>query len=715
MRAMSWKGEKIMDQFDGMAGQEPEDGLPPLLRRPKPVADPQPVTKLRGARKVLLDNPETSLDEDAASAVTSGAVDPARLRALVDGEPVSLLTAKPVVGGTLYATAPHYRYLDLDVLPDFINQRWADQLRTAMDVAPSTSLVTSYETLIDAETGEPIAVFTVRMRDRKALAKAVSESMRKTYSAQKGENDYTSSVLQQGVKEPLTLFVMRVVYYDGTEDTYLIAGDGNSRLVSMWLARTEGDDIEAAISACVASVIGSTEQSGGRSRVEQTAARRRVTELTARTRKNLAAPTLTEATRREGHTIAFPATVVVGAQADDGAPMADLVAARDDLLANLHVHVTAWTTGAQNTQGMQRVYRHARGEGLITPDVYRVLSGTVGPQTMHELLGIPAHRLWSAAVHQHAVLAAPNADGMNQLIKQEFGMGKADRQRISNHLAPMALSAYRSQEGVEQPLRAFGNGGTITDTVWKRAWELTKGDDVFEVLDDVLGRALAGEAAAVAELTVLGGTAAVLDGYITRDRGSKEGTDRDSRKAPFRATPVKLLELLSKASGGLRMLHSIAHAHVAADPAVLPKLFHTMEREIDGELVHDGEPMLDKAGEQMIIDYEWDLVHAADPILARDTIAKNHAEAKAGGKSEDPEAEDVRQRRMLEQGITSASKAARALARMTRQRGKEVFGTFDGVQALRDQLKNLDAVLVGFGPADTSIIMIDDEDEEGAA
>ncbi|MFI9289471.1 hypothetical protein [Streptomyces werraensis] len=703
-----------MTSFDGLDESELDDGLPPLLRRPQPVADPLPVPKLRGTRKVLLENPDTSLDEGAASAVTSGAVDPLRLRALVDGEPVSLLTAKPVVGGTLYATAPHFRYLDLDVLPDFINQRWADQLHTAMDVAPSPDLVTAYETLTDAETGTPYAVFTVHMRDRKALAQAVAESMRKTFNAQKRENDYTASVLQQGVKEPLTLFVMRVVYTDGTTDTYLVSGDGNSRLVSMWMART-GGDIEAAISACTASVIGSTDLSGGRSRAEQAAARRRVGELTARVRKNLAAPALTEATRREGHTVAFPATVVVGARADDGAPLADLVAARDDLLANLHVRVTAWTPGAQNTQGMQRVYRHARGEDLITPDVYRVLSGTVGPQLMHELLGIPAHRLWSAAVHQHAVLAAPHADGMNRLIKQEFGMGKADRQRISDHLAPMALSAYRSQEGIEQPLRAFGNGGTITDTVWKRAWELTKGDDVFEVLDDVLRRALAGEAGAVAELTVLGGTAAILDGYITRDRGSKEGTDRDSRKAPFRATPVKLLELLSKTAGGLRMLHSIAHAHVAADPAVLPKLFHTQDRDVDGVRVSDGEPMLDKTGEQMIIDYEWDLVYAADPALAVATVAKNRAEAKAktDGKPEAPEAEDARQRRTLEQGITSASKAARALARMSRQRGKGVFGTFDGVQALRDQLDKLDEILVAFGPADTSIIVIDDEDEEG--
>ncbi|WP_405504661.1 hypothetical protein [Streptomyces anulatus] len=690
------------DLSAGLDGLDHDDGLPPLLRRPEAVADPQPVTRLRRARKALLANPDVSLDEAAANVVTSGVVDPLRLEALLAAAPSGLLTAKPVFGGTLYATAPHSRYLDLDVLPDIINQRWAGQLRTAMDVVPSTFLSTVYETLIDPVSGKPVAVFTVRMQDRKALAQAVAESMYHTFHAQKGENDYTQSVLQQGVKEPLTLFVVRVGYGDGSEDTFLVTGDGNSRLMSMWLART-GGDIDAAISACIASVIGSLDRPGARSRAEQGQARQRATELTMRTRKHLAASTMTEATRREGHTIAFPATVVVGARADDDGPLADLVAARDDLLANLHVRVTPWTREAQNTQGMQRVYRHALREGRISPDVYRVLSGTVGAQEMHDLLGIPANRLWSAALHQHVMLAGSGAYAMNRLVKQEFGMAKADRQRISERLAPMALSAYRSQDGIEQPVRAFGNGGTITDRVWKQPWALTQGGEPSEVLDDVLDRALAGEAGAVAELTVLGGTAAILDGYITRDRGSKEGTTRDSRTAPFRATPVNLLEVLSKTAGGLRMLHSIARAHVSADPAILAKQFHTQDREVEGTHVRDGDPVLDMAREQVVIDYEWDLVYAADPARALATIAKN------SGESPNLEAEDVRQRRILSSSIASACGAARTLARMRQSRGPEVFGHGDTVDDLRAQLRQVEEILLRFGPSQASFLFHEDE------
>ena len=98
------------------------------------------------------------------------------------------------------------------------------------------------------------------MKDRAALARPWPK-MRQTYYAQKGENDYTNSVLQHGVKEPLTMFIVRVVYGDGTSETYLVSGDGNSRLVSMWLART-GGDIDEAAAACVATVIGPADRAG---------------------------------------------------------------------------------------------------------------------------------------------------------------------------------------------------------------------------------------------------------------------------------------------------------------------------------------------------------------------------------------------------------------------------------------------------------------------
>ena len=219
--------------------------------------------------------------------------------------------------------------------------------------------------------------------------------------------------------------------------------------------------------------------------------------------------------------------------------------------------------------------------------------------------------------------------------------------------------------GVEQALRAFGDGGTITNTVWKKPWDLTGGTDPLTVLDEVLKRALASYPDAIAELTVLGGTAAILDGLITRDRGSKLGDSRNDGKAPFRTTPVRLLTI----PGPRRPTDAALHRPGARRrrPRRTSQGFSTATREVSGEQVHDGDPVTDKAGAQVTLDYEWDLVYAADPAEAERVIALTKAaNGKPDGGGTDDTPEDVRQRRRLDLGLTEAVKAARTLARMVR-------------------------------------------------
>jgi hypothetical protein len=123
-------------------------------------------------------------------------------------------------------------------------------------------------------------------------------------------------------------------------------------------------------------------------------------------------------------------------------------------------------------------------------------------------------------------------------------------------------------------------------------------------------------------------------------------------------------------------------------------------------LIRDGEPVLGESGKQLVIDYEWDLVYAADPARALATI-------KAKTRDRWPEPEDVRQRHMLQESIVSAFDAARALARMHHKRGTEVFGPADAVDALREQLKQVEMILVRFGPSQAWLFA--DEDQEGEA
>ncbi|MEU1555617.1 hypothetical protein ABZ517_23275 [Streptomyces scabiei] len=714
----------IAPEFDSSS----ELSLLPLLRRPDAPKPPLPVKDLRGARTALWENVKSGLDDAAANVITYGAADPHHLMTIVGTKgDTNLLVPKPVAGGKLWMIGIHQRYTDLGVLPDIVNQRWAHRLLTAMDVDQPTTPAYSYDTLnLEDGTGRerPLAILTVRMADRKALAEAVTESMRQTHESQGGHNDYTDSVLQQGIKEPMTLFVMRVVFDDESEETYLVTGDGNSRLVSMWLARTGGDIYEAA-AACVAAVIGSVDRKAPRTPTDLRGDRRQVESMAARISRGLGEQTLTEATRREGHTFTFPATIVVGAELDDGSPMDDLVVARDDLLANLHIRVTPWLDDAQNTQGMQRVYRHALAKSIVSAEEHKILTGTADPGQMHNLLGLPQHRLWATALHQHVILA-DRATPMIELLRQEFGIKRADRQLIGKRIGAMVLSAYRSSSTLDHALRTFDNGGTITDTVWKQNWTLTQGSNPIEVLDDILERALAEDQGAVAELTVLGGTAAILDTYITRDRGSKLGVKAENGKAPYRAVPTVLLDRLASTKGGLRMLHSIARAHVAARKEIVPKAFHTVDREIDGVAYRDGEPVIDAAGAQATLQHEWDLVWRADPERAETTIATTKKALRDAGKSGGslPVPDHVKEQRALDQALTNATKAAQKLAVMatTDGRGAEVFGSYEAVTQLRGRLKGLDDLVVAYGPkppvpamADATELLVnpgEDGDEE---
>jgi hypothetical protein len=680
-----------------------ESAIPPLTRRPDEPKAPEPVAKLRRAWKTMASNPlcKDTLDDEARNTVTFGAVDPAHLTALASvNSDVNLLFRKPAADGVLYLLGPHRRYLDLMILPDLINGRWGDTILTAMD-PKADGQPPAYSTLyVDDDTGtqRPLAILTIRMRDRRALAEAVYDSMVNTYMADSmRRNVYTGSILQEGVKEPLTLFMVRVLFDDGTHETYLVTGDGNSRLISLWLARTGGDIHEAA-SACVAAVIGSVDRKFPRSAAEMRRARNTVAAMAHRVRAGLEEDTLTEATRREGHTLSFPAMVVVGAMDDTGSAMVDLVVARDDLLSNLHTRVTPWSETAQNSQGMRRVYRNAGATGLVNDHEYKILTGTARVDDLRTFLGLPPHRLWASAVHQQVLLAGSRAVEMTELLRQEFGFRRADRQLIGKRTGALILSPYRS-DTIDQALRAFDNGGTITDLVWKRPWGLTKGSDPVEVLDEILTKALVGDEAAIAELTVLGGTAAILRGLITRDRGSKLGVKAEPLKTPYRATPTRLLTLLASTLGGRKMLHSIACAHVTDTRTV--KAFHTRVDVIDGRTVEDGDPVIDKARAQVSIRFEWDLAWYADTKLAEETVVATRKELAAAGKEDGelPLPPHVKEQRSLDSALTSATKAAHALAELseTDPLGSRVFGSWEAVDEWKQRLDGVKGFLE-YGP-----------------
>lgn len=679
----------------------------PLLRRPARCDIPVPPARLRAVTAALLGNPRVQLDDAAARVVASGAVEPARLRAQVrsiDRGPdagVDLLTDKTVTGGTLHVTGVHQRYVDDGILPDLRNGRWGHLMHPASDINGEAQPVTYQGLRVPdpaGSPGRPLAVLTVHLRDRAELAAKVHSSLINTLAAAGGAggapNDYTDSVLQQGVKEPVLLFVLRVVYADGTSEDFLMAGDGNSRLVSLWKART-GGDLDAAATAFVRNVLGeATSRPRDPRRVRASIAAR-----AERVNRGLGEHTLTEQTIRDGQTMTVPAVVVVGVTSDDPAQPLDLVAAKDDLIASLHVHTTPWKPAARYDQGMQQVLRIAAERGIISdPAVIDVLAGRASVEEMAATLGLPPHPLWAAATWVERMSGTHSAE-VRPLFRQVFGLAQAQRKAVGERLGVAALAPFRSGRDIDldRALNAFSDGGPLTDDVLGRPWALSRGADPVAVLDAVRDAALAGSVSARCELVVLAGIAAMLDGLITRDRGSKEGTERDARHTPYRSTPYRLLEKLVATPGGIRTLHSLAVAFVRADNS-LPKQFFA-----------DGSAVLDAMHAQVSVDYEWDLFALADPEATATALDRARSSA-GGGSGGDTRPADVRLRQQLTDSLRGALRAAQGLADLAGRSGNTVMGTPDFVHDCRSRAEAVRDILIQWAPR-SRVLAFDDDDE----
>ncbi|MFV2086808.1 hypothetical protein [Micromonospora sp. LOL_021] len=271
------------------------------------------------------------------------------------------------------------------------------------------------------------------------------------------------------MKEPLLLVPMRVIFRDFADDEcYLVSIDGNSRLVSMWKGRT-GGNVDQAASACIETVIGTPVGTSWR-RATQRQIRDALSARVDLINQGLLEDELTENTIRAGHTLTAPTVVVVGGKITDGTDLlTDMVAAREDLIATIHTDATPWDPAAQAEQGMARVLRRATNTGLMTPEKRRVIEGRCTVEEMHELLGLPKHRLWAVALTLQAILN-PWYDGMRTLFREEFNSSNPTRLLVGKQVASTALSGYRSAKTINVAVNAFSDGGPIAETVWEFRW-----------------------------------------------------------------------------------------------------------------------------------------------------------------------------------------------------------------------------------------------------
>ena len=697
---------------------EPDRTFPGIKHRPAPLAEVPAAKSLVPIRAALQKNPDVNLPDVAAGVITAGLADPARFRMLTEphagsnGQATSLLNRKRVSEGVVFVTPQHDRFIDMGVLPDVAGARWMHTLHNQLDVV-TTNLPTARLGTAVGPSGQ-WAMLQLDVEDHQELAARVKEAFSKTIPDQTAAgNDYTDSILQSGVKEPLLLVVMKVTFADGSEDEYyLVSVDGNSRLVSMWKGRTGGNVAEAA-AVCVKAVIGTA---SGRTwkRATQRQIRDRLSAQVELVNKGLNETQLTENTIRAGHTLTAPTVVLVGGRTtEDTGPITDIVAAREDLLATIHTDATPWSEAAQAEQGMSRLLRRAAALGLITPEEHRVIEGQCTTAQMHELVGLPPHRLWAAALTVQAVLNPwYKADGTGVLFREEFNCTNPTRLTVGKQIASTALSGYRSSPNLTLAVNAFSDGGPIAEVVWYYVWYLEKGSDPVKVLDSILKTALTGSGSnklgARIQLCVLGGIAGMIDGLITRDRGSKITDDgkRTPGKVPFRSRPYRLIDALATTQGGLKTLHSMAIAHVTGKPA---KQFHSVN-DPDGNF-HDGDPMLDGIGAHANLELEWDVVTISDPARAAEAVAA----AGRGDAGNGPKDETVRLREQMQAGAKDVLKAVEKLGVLASAGGADVFGSHDAVNDIKNQLQKARDLLSVHGPKQPVIFEdYDDLDEDGA-
>jgi hypothetical protein len=693
---------------------EPDRTFPVLKHRPAPLAPPPAAKSLAPIRAALQKNPDVNLPDVAAGVITAGLADPARFRMLTEphagsnGQATSLLNRKRVSEGVVFVTPQHERLIDMGVLPDVAGARWMHTMHNQLDVVtmdlPTARLGTAF-----GPSGT-WAMLRLDVEDHEELAARVKEAFTKTIPDRStAGNDYTDSILQSGVKEPLLLIVMQVTFADGSNDEYyLVSVDGNSRLVSMWKGRTGGNVAEAA-AACVKAVVGTASGKTWK-RATQRQTRDRLSAQIELVNKGLNETQLTENTIRGGHTLTAPTVVVVGGRTtEDDGPITDIVAAREELLATIHTDATPWSEAAQAEQGMSRLLRRAVALDLITPEERRVIEGQCTTSQMHELVGLPPHRLWAAALTVQAVLNPwYEVNGTGALFREEFNCKNPTRLTVGKQIASTALSGYRSSPNLALAINAFSDGGPIAGVVWEYLWHLDEGSDPVKVLDSILKAAVAGSGSAKIQLCVLGGIAGMIDGLITRDRGSKLTDDgkRTPGKVPFRSRPYRVIDALAATQGGLKTLHSMGVAHVTGKSA---KQFHSVD-DPDGHF-HDGDPLLDGAGAHANLELEWDVVSISDPARAAEAIA-------AAGNSDNgnkPKDEAVRLREQMQSAANTVLKAVEKLGGLANTGGTDVFGSYDAVNDIKHQLQTARDLLSQHGPKQQPVIFDDEDDEESSS
>ncbi|ROP50997.1 hypothetical protein [Streptomyces sp. PanSC9] len=197
-----------------------------ITRRPQPLPDVPESGALRKVSSRLDKNPLTNLSEDARKAAAALQVQPERAALLVNPQPngVSLLSEVAVPGGSLYV---------IECLA------WSRMLFPLYQprIAALSLAVPAPRLLDDHNADGPLAQARCEFDSPQQLAALVRETVSGTLNVPKA--DYSDSIMQRGVSEPLLVILVRVTFADNSPSRVLpVVVDGISRLSSAAKTRT---------------------------------------------------------------------------------------------------------------------------------------------------------------------------------------------------------------------------------------------------------------------------------------------------------------------------------------------------------------------------------------------------------------------------------------------------------------------------------------------
>lgn len=233
--------------------QEPQNPQPPvslpttaaedleklsITRRPQPLPDVPETSALRKVAMRLDKNPLTNLSEDARKAAAALQVEPERAALLVTSQQngVSLLSEVAVPGGSLYV-------IECRAWTRMLFPLYQPRIAALSLAVPPPKL------LDDNDANGPMAQARCEFDSPKQLADLVRETVSGTLNVPKA--DYSDSIMQRGVSEPLLVILVRITFKDGSPTRVLpVVVDGISRLSSAAKTRT-GKTIAGAADAVV--------------------------------------------------------------------------------------------------------------------------------------------------------------------------------------------------------------------------------------------------------------------------------------------------------------------------------------------------------------------------------------------------------------------------------------------------------------------------------